>query len=1056
MALTEAQIEDLNNQVHSQILTDHRAQQPDADEASKEYAAKNGIFVSKDFSNTHDLELRIQKYWLKRAKDQYAPKLDDKSTFFGGFNAELNDAAIARQSVDQTVIILERFQRFLSKQKKKNIESVSDAQAQALADEIYNKQFGYAQGSGNHSGRVVKKLTDVLPKSTGTDSEQAPAATTTAAATAKENRLSEQAALILTIEEILSKVNKPNADGTVLSIKDKIYKNFATIEHKSEKETPSGHFFLTNNFTKNSNMTKFFRDLPPQILSLLLPSVKLYKTFYPVSYGSDGKPLPAAKDLKGHDWRIPFDDAVVFQGGETSGFAVQSVDEILNGNGGLRSVGIKSFSYEYKGTNPAEINTNIHASIDIFFQNPMELVREIAMDFEDSRFRIPTKIKSKPLKFSYSDLVNQMARFTGPNKDVFNQQYYRIKVECGYATPSPQITRDILTNCGRADDYNSIMEAITKTKVILYLNPYQHDISFNDDSTINLKINFQATIDSMLASDDADLFSITKEVRNVRILIKEYEMFIASKNKKINDLNENDACQSEEQIKKELEEFKKDPKYSELTQEELEEKLFVRTKTFYNGIFNYLIGSEQLPSGPGEEKTISPQIYVGNFKPEILGMNSHQGKENDAKVRQAALLDGNNLISVKPLDTNSFNTALVGYTDPPASGEKDSKTTAATATDAALKELDKLAGKTNLDHEQYRIKFIFLGDILDIALECMSQIEPNCEAPRIVIGNVPIILPSKENILNQDKSVVKRLPAIYPSLAHIPISFNLFQEFMIECMVKPRKERYPVIQFIKDIIAFLIVPATSPSVLGRSTAINSTIRISSAYFSFPTFDGKDILMDRKTTDSRTNPPTIAEATITKLKNIKKNNGFLVEAPIDKLHDSHSIAGSSTEHVNYMFLVCSSRFPKNLDGSESSDINNGVFHFRMGSDSGIIKKIKFTKVNAPYQQEMAARAEGRGLGTNIKRIYNADVEMFGNNIFFPGDYIFISPNYMYNTKQLLDLNEKLGIGGYYLVTNVKTDMVDTNYTTHLKCTYAASVMRKKDGGKDEVVVTDHNC
>jgi hypothetical protein len=159
-------------------------------------------------------------------------------------------------------------------------------------------------------------------------------------------------------------------------------------------------------------------------------------------------------------------------------------------------------------------------------------------------------------------------------------------------------------------------------------------------------------------------------------------------------------------------------------------------------------------------------------------------------------------------------------------------------------------------------------------------------------------------------------------------------------------------------------------------------------------------------------------------------------------------------VNYVFLTCTSRFPKKFDGNEENDIKQGVLHFRMGTDSGIVKRIAFKKADTPFLREMVARREGKNKGTAIRQVYNADVELYGNNIFRPGDYIYIHPNYIFTNKKLIDLETKLGVGGYYLVTEVKTDISDMTFKTNLKCVFQAHI--EKEGKNKKVIPINDIC
>jgi len=160
-----------------------------------------------------------------------------------------------------------------------------------------------------------------------------------------------------------------------------------------------------------------------------------------------------------------------------------------------------------------------------------------------------------------------------------------------------------------------------------------------------------------------------------------------------------------------------------------------------------------------------------------------------------------------------------------------------------------------------------------------------------------------------------------------------------------------------------------------------------------------------------------------------------------------------ETVNYMFIYCSSKMPYinkseiTLAEIEEQDISYGIYHAKMGTDSGIVKKIVFKKSDIPYQREVAARESGESMGTSIKQVFNADVTLFGNNIYYPGDYIYINPIYAFgygtNSGQILDLQSSLGIGGYYMVLKVNTNIGESGFETKLECVYQASLQSVKD-------------
>ncbi len=586
---------------------------------------------------------------------------------------------------------------------------------------------------------------------------------------------------------------------------------------------------------------------------------------------------------------------------------------------------------------------------------------------------------------------------------------------------------DILRNIGGFNDayINNILDAIEASRVTFNLSPYNYNINFNDNGTVGVTINFIASIDTSLITAEADLFSISPKAQELNAAIKAYKTFLELKDKQQNNsnLSEEDAiCKSSEDLQKQIKEFKEQNKdFENLDEETFKAKLNNVSIIAYNTIYDYLTGYSLL-TGEWSGYNIRPKVYHALLKPDILGVKNEVAG-SDVAERIEAIQTGGQLIDVIPMfdDTTIALTRLEDSTD--KAGEE------------ALKRADERITKKYSEGQQaYRIKFIFLGDIIDVALECLNQIQPDNETPRVVIGNIPINLPTQIKDRVGNTSIVSDLREVNLNLADIPVSLELFQEFMLEHVVKPKKERYPVLQFIKDIISDLLIPSISPQVFGQSSAINASIRFSTSYFNFNTLDGIDAIsgVDVK---QKTFRRTINENVVKELEDPAKRMKL-------QLEQSKRSSKSASQDVNYVFITCTSRFPKTIISSnadEVKDSKNGVYHIRMGTDAGIVKKINFEKANTPFLREMAARREGNGRGTSIRQVFNATVEMFGNNIFRPGDYVYIHPMYFYGTGgKILDLESKLGVGGYYLVLDVKTDISDGGYKTIIKCAFQAHV------------------
>ena len=121
------------------------------------------------------------------------------------------------------------------------------------------------------------------------------------------------------------------------------------------------------------------------------------------------------------------------------------------------------------------------------------------------------------------------------------------------------------------------------------------------------------------------------------------------------------------------------------------------------------------------------------------------------------------------------------------------------------------------------------------------------------------------------------------------------------------------------------------------------------------------------------------------------------------------------------------------GNANNDSKRGIYHFQIGKNRGLIKNISFSKYDIQYQQE-ALMLNQVGMYDELKMQYTANISMVGNNLFMPGSQIYIDPGPIGfgNPKDLNSAAFRLGIGGYYNVTDVSTKITDGIAVTDLVC------------------------
>lgn len=829
------------------------------------------------------------------------------------------------------------------------------------------------------------------------------------------------------------------------------YKNFSTARI-GRGLGDAGHYSITGKLTKDPSMNAFFNRLPAQILSLLVPKIELYKIFYPKTNSfSSGIP-----------WRIPFDDVPISYDGATSKFVSNALEELLAGTSKGHGVGIKSFNYSFKGTNYAEIKSSISSELEIFFQTPEDIVKDIEVN-------IPNKNISD--KFSYSDLYNQTSRYNtdlkGINAELIpNEKYYRIKAVIGYSPIDNNLLYEIIGNAKIPEIVsnketikgyaNKILKAVEKSKVILFLSPYSHDIEFNEDGSCNLKIRFNSANEISMYSQQADIFRISNKLKEFSIKEKELTDFllIYEERKARPDQQPVDECDNTAQKALRIEQAKKyfaeNGRFSftekELT--DLQNIVFESRRELYNSLYKVLIGEEGLVGRKNGIYSVKLDSWIAGV--DQWGYGADRNPQDVASQRAKAIKEyvdrGNPILEIRKISFKDESTLIPAISEiaPQISnqgGNSGPSNNNDATTQLAKEGSDQISQRLQteqLENGRYsvNIKFVFLGDIIDAALECLSSIQPISEQPRIILGEIPVVLPTS---ISTSLGIPSDSRQIYINLADIPVSLELFHRFLIDRIVDKQLTKYSVFSFLQDIIGMLIRPSIDPKIFGLEGMPNNSIRFSVSNICLPC---NTYAKNKNYTDPLFNKEV----------NINSFNPIVDDNIKDKLKNPiNDITSVSSPVVNYMFIYCSSAFPKFFNGIEEKDIEAGVFHFRIGTDTGIVKSIKFSRSDVPYQREQLAAQEGLQKGISLKQVYNSSITLFGNNIYYVGDYIFIEPYFFGSRDKTIKIGDKLGLGGYYQIIRVNSNFSEGDYTTTLECTYQAGVRRKND----KIIVTPHN-
>jgi len=155
-----------------------------------------------------------------------------------------------------------------------------------------------------------------------------------------------------------------------------------------------------------------------------------------------------------------------------------------------------------------------------------------------------------------------------------------------------------------------------------------------------------------------------------------------------------------------------------------------------------------------------------------------------------------------------------------------------------------------------------------------------------------------------------------------------------------------------------------------------------------------------------------------------------------LKDFINKSDSNGETVNYFFIVSREEEYSIGEGNYEDDwIKNSVFHFIFGEEKGLMKKISFSRQDSQKLHsamiDSSVRSENPEEEGFVRELYKCNIEMFGNNLFEPGNTVFVSPIYP-GLGLRNEIMFKIGLGGYYTVLSVENSISSGEFSTALEC------------------------
>ena len=280
------------------------------------------------------------------------------------------------------------------------------------------------------------------------------------------------------------------------------------------------------------------------------------------------------------------------------------------------------------------------------------------------------------------------------------------------------------------------------------------------------------------------------------------------------------------------------------------------------------------------------------------------------------------------------------------------------------------------------------------------------------------------------------------NLAQFPVSFNLFRSWFLKKVVRRSRPQMPLGSFITALINNLVMPALGAG-MPRSFKPPKT-RSSLVSLTLPGKIATTGGVERKSCGA---PIGTFKEALPQQQVINIDSAEFKEDYFSFVRNS--VAASETLiKTSYDYLLIYVTTHKNIidrRGDPSEDVKDGIYHFNIGSDMGLLKNMKFSRVPVPMLAELrSVQAEAQGVDSleQLKFPYDTDLTLIGTSLFTPGMFYYVNPSLagLGSVEDAASLAYKMNLGGYHLIGKVTTKITQDNYETTIDGTQTSQGRR----------------
>ena len=801
------------------------------------------------------------------------------------------------------------------------------------------------------------------------------------------------------------------------------------------------------------------------VLSLLQPKVRIYKVVYSKGQRNPGQKGGPVDSLVPTYKEIKFADGFGSQAGK-------SVREYLGHEmtkPNWRNVGLESFNFQQFGRKYGAQEHNIKCQLVLSAKGLKDLLA--TSPGSDAR---------------YIDLMLFPEAALQKTSDTFrpNPKHYQIKAFIGYSKPPSSAIKNIALSSSERE----FLKNIEKFNFLVTLTMHTYDFQIAENGSTEVTIDFWGAIGTATGTGTNvfDNSMVVKEGLGTKLVPKKHEGHSFREMSEINTIlgkvvtahkNPDSAKESPEELgrllleKKMFRDLYKDtfekpikPNFSvsdvntaieDLTSKQGAAAFLATLRRAGGGLKNEVYQSFMLQLLDGDaNKKGDTRLFAISVNKENLdnALGIIQAPKGEDKERKKEEIKNNTSMAIglaaqsvrigRPADIAGIRTSVQSV-----EGAANKNTSDAGEEAKAQEDLQSVEGATKASlvtsktkGDRYEFYYLYVGDIIELAAKnagmfaIFNDKEPvfnlksyNKKETGSDFGmtNMRFLLGPLEYAGADGK--IRRI-----NIAEFPVSFDLFRAWFLEKIVREDRSKMTFKRFLASLFNNLIVPAMGAECL-------TPIKMGNVEFQniFMTLPGK----------SADSP------------NTSKPTEFLTEeaVPVSKKIDINSpdfkeytrLAQSVTPHESFVRnsydyqLVQTSGYKSITErsGNCKEDAKDGIYHFNIGSDRGLLTRMNFKKVNIPGQQErMAVLAieQGKNQLSQMSFTFDCDLEMIGNTLFIPGMVFYANPSFagLGSPQQKGSVSNQLNLGGYYLILETRLDIAPGKFTTNVIAKYIA--------------------